>query len=113
MKKLMILLCLSIILFAGCDILTPPQVEYEISGTATSVNITYSNASEGTSQVSDVSVPWTYSFESTTGNFLYVSAQNQNDSGSLTATIYVDGDVYKTSTSSGAYVIATASGSAP
>ena len=48
-------------------------------------------------------------FTSHDGRFLYVSAQNQNNSGSVTTKIYVDGKQKKESTSSGAYVIATSS----
>ena len=43
--------------------------------------------------------------------FVYLSAQNQCDSGYVTVTIRRFGEVYLTETSRGAYVIATASGS--
>lgn len=39
-----------------------------------------------------------------TDDFIYVSSQNQGDTGTVTTTIYIDGDVFKTSNSSGAYV---------
>lgn len=42
--------------------------------------------------------------------FLYLSAQNRGSSGSITVIIIVNNEVWKSSTSSGAYVIATASG---
>ncbi len=87
----------------------PPAVEYKITGTASRVFVTLSNATGGTEQYSDVRVPHTYKFETFSGWFLYVSAQNMGASGSVTVTIYLHGRAVATSTSSGAYVIADAS----
>lgn len=88
-----------------------PNVEYRVTGSAYSVFITYANKTEGTSQ-EYANVPWTYSWSGAkSGQFLYVSAQNQWDTGSVTVEIYKNGNLFKTSTSTGAYVIATASGS--
>lgn len=86
------------------------SVRYKVSGTAETVDITYENASGGTSQLSEVELPWSITFEANIGDFVYLSAQNQGDEGSVTVTIYKNGDVFKQSTSEGAYVIATASG---
>jgi len=86
-----------------------PEVEYKITGTASKVFVTLNNASGGTEQFDNVSVPHTYTFETFDDWFLYVSAQNLGDWGSVTVTIYLNGAVVKTSTSSGAYVIATGS----
>jgi len=86
-----------------------PEVEYKITGTASKVFVTLSNATGGTEQFDNVSVPHTYTFETFDDWFLYVSAQNLGEWGSVTVTIYLNGAVVKTSTSSGAYVIATAS----
>ncbi len=87
----------------------PPEVEYKITGTASKVFVTLSNATGGTEQFDNVHVPHTYTFEKFTNWFLYVSAQNLGESGSVTVTIYLNGAVVATSTSSGAYVIADAS----
>ena len=84
------------------------RVEYEITGTASTVFVTLNNATGGTEQFSNVSVPHTFTFENYTHWFFYISAQNDGASGSVTVTIYVDGEVVATSTSSGAYVIASA-----
>ncbi|MGR3220099.1 MAG: hypothetical protein ACUZ8H_09835, partial [Candidatus Anammoxibacter sp.] len=54
---------------------------------------------------------WIYSFTGSKGDFVYLSAQNNNISGSVAVTISIGNTTYKTSTSNGAYVIATASGS--
>lgn len=90
---------------------TTYSVEYKITGSVSRVNVTYTNSSGGTSQESNVSVPWSYTFKGYPGDFVYISAQNQGSSGSVTATVNKDGSAFKTSTSSGAYVIASASGS--
>lgn len=87
------------------------EVTYEVTGTARSASVTYQNGSGGTSQEADMAVPWRRSFNMSGGDFLYISAQNQGEYGSVVTTIYVDGALFKTSTSSGAYVIADASGS--
>jgi len=85
---------------------------YKVTGTASTVNVTYKNANGGTEQQSNVIVPWSYSFEiEGYGDFVYISAQNQGKSGSVTVSILANGNERKSSTSTGAYVIATASGS--
>jgi hypothetical protein len=87
-----------------------PTVIYKISGTAERVDVTLSNAGGGTEQYSNVYVPKQYSYYSFSDDFVYISAQNQGEYGTVTVSIYVDDVLFKTSTSSGAYVIATASG---
>ena len=120
MKKIFILLI--ILFFIGCggedeslfdssydDSPSYYAIKYEVTGTASTVDITYENRDGGTSQISDRYLPWEYTFTGKSGDFVYVSAQNQGSSGTVTVTIY-DGDrILDTSTSSGAYVIATAS----
>ncbi len=88
-----------------------PTVVYEVTGSASYASVTLNNSEGGTEQYSKVAIPWSYTDNSFADNFLYISAQNQGDSGTVTVKIYVDGAQFKTSSSSGAYVIATASGS--
>ncbi len=92
---------------------TPSTVAYAVSGSAASVSLTYTNATGGTEQIASASLPWGKSFTAQSGAFVYVSAQNNGSAGTVTATITVNGKVLQTSTSSGAYVIATASGDVP
>ena len=117
MKKVIYsFLLLLLFTYTGCELLQDlfaTDVEYTVTGTTTLVDITIENEDGGTSQFSDVSVPWSYEFQGNSGDFVYVSAQNQLDTGSVTVKIYTDGSVFKTSTSVGAYVIATASGLLP
>ena len=113
MKKLfVIMLGVMIVLFAigGVCVTTETyQITYEVTGTALAASLTFTNEDGGTSQESDVWLPWTYSFEAEEGDWVSILAQNTGDTGSVTVTIYRDGEVFRTSTSSGAYVIATAS----
>jgi len=93
----------------------PVEVKYEVEGTASSVDITIETPS-GTSQGSDKAVPLrtdagngiTLSFPR--GSFVYISAQNQGEDGTVTCRITVDGEVVSENTSSGAYSIASCDG---
>jgi len=87
------------------------EVEYKISGTAEKVNVTLNNSSGGTEQYSDVATPHSYRYRNFYDWFVYISAQNQGETGNVTVSIYHKGILFDSSTSSGAYVIATASGS--
>lgn len=89
------------------------NVEYRVTGTAPTIDVTLSNATGGTEQYSDRGLPYSYSFMGVSGKFIYISAQNNGQTGSVTSAIYINGNLYKTATSSGAYVIATSSGSIP
>lgn len=81
-------------------------VEYQVTGTALAVDVTFTNATGGTEQLSDVSVPWTYTISNYTYSYVSILAQNKGATGSVTVNIYVNGDLFRTATSSGAYVVA-------
>jgi len=87
-------------------------VEYVVEGTARTAGVTYHNEQGGTQQEM-VRVPWSMTMPMETGDFLYVSAQNQAESGELTIRILVDGNEFKRSDARGGYTIASASGSCP
>ena len=78
------------------------SVEYRVTGTAQKVSVTIENKDGGTSQFSDVSIPWSYKFNSKYDTWVYCSAQNQGESGTVIVTIYVNNIIFKQSTSSGA-----------
>jgi hypothetical protein len=84
------------------------NIEYQIRGSAEFVSVTLNNESGGTEQFSSVSVPYDYSFNTMKG-FLYISAQNKGNRGSVYVAILVDNEVVQSAESSGAYVIATTS----
>ena len=110
MKKL-ILLCTLIGLVSFSKVVTH-KLAYEVTGTENNYNLTIEAAPSGTEQYSNVGSGWKYTWTQVNDNprFLYVSAQNQNSSGTVIVKIIKDGTVIATNTSSGAYVIATVSG---
>jgi hypothetical protein len=91
----------------------PANVEYRVTGGTIRANlITYSGRGETTLQDSHVDLPWSYTFTPiATGDFLYVSAQNDLPTGCIKVQIFRRGSLYREGESCGAYVIATASGS--
>ena len=93
------------------------SIEYRVNGDCESASLTYRNTQGGTEQIHEASLPWSYSNKISKQEldkiFLSISAQNDCRNGSITSSIYVDGNQIKTSKSSGAYVIASASTSYP
>lgn len=89
------------------------RVEYVVTGaaTATRASMTYATAGGGTAQQSDQLLPWSFSTTMTTGEFVYISAQNSGQFGCVIVEIKVRNAPYKSTQSCGAFVIATASGS--
>ena len=91
------------------------KVTLEVTGSTTVADIT-AKVGSGESQQSGIAVPLTtegggpFTRTAVDGDFLYLSAQNGKDYGSITCTIKVDGVTVLTNTSSGGYVIATCSG---
>jgi hypothetical protein len=120
MKRFIVVLTAFIVFFfTSCDdrslgLPITHTVKYEITGTAAKVDITMRNSGENTEQYSDISIPWETIFDVTIDAddyyFAYYSAQNQGSAGSVTVKIFDDRDLFKIATSSGAYVIARASG---
>lgn len=104
MKKIITLSIITLAL-SSCDVFTT-DAEYKVK--CSSCSITYENEGGNTEQGS-VSGSWSTGFEVEDGQFLYISAQNNNSSGTVSVEIYVDGDKVENASSSGAYVIATAS----
>lgn len=95
------------------EISGPTSVVYEVEGTADSVSITIQTPS-GSSQAANRAVPLTSDGSPgieiagfTAGDFVYLSAQNEGEYGTVTCRISVDGDVVSEVTSTGAYTIAT------
>lgn len=84
-------------------------VTYEVTGTAAAASITFEHPT-GSSQVDPVTLPWRTTFEAPSGQFVYLSAQNDTQAGTIVVRIDVDGATIGESQASGAYVIATADG---
>ena len=117
-----------VLVLTGCNASSEPSqlydVKYEVVTGGCQAFVTYEAAGRSVQQET-VSSGWSYERTAQSGDFLYVSAQNDCSSGGVQANIYKwEGPkydsvlnpigsyvLYKTATSNGAYVIATASGS--
>ncbi len=86
------------------------NVRYKVS--CASCSLTYSDSGDNTQQ-HPADGDWSLDFEGEPGQFLYLSAQNELASGSVSVSITVNGDQVDSATSTGGYVVATASGSVP
>ncbi|OJJ20209.1 hypothetical protein BKI52_17215 [marine bacterium AO1-C] len=85
------------------------KLRYEVSGTASTVDITYRDYSGSTVQFTDVSLPHTITYDFVTSDFAYISAQNNGESGTVSVKVYYEDRFKDGATSAGAFVIATAS----
>lgn len=104
-------LCLGgLLVLTSCAPPEPVRVVYNVTGSAGSASLTIQNAQGGSEQMT-VGLPWTRSFTAPPGTFVYVSAQNQDDHGTIACEITADGVTVQSANSSGAYVIAGCSGS--
>lgn len=113
MRRVILVFVGMLLLTAGCDSLdNKVTIQYRVTGAVSSVDLTYENRSGNTEQISEAPLPWSYEFTAEIGDFVYVSAQNNDDSGIIRVEIKSEGRVIEEATSSGAFVIATASGSA-
>lgn len=83
-------------------------VEYRTSGSARSVDVTFRGPGGTEQHYAYVGTSW--SMTVSRSKFLYFSAQNRSDYGSVTAEIWVNGVKVKTAISTAAYGIATVSG---
>lgn len=88
------------------------NVVYEVTGTARNASLTITNQEGGTEQFESVAVPWRKTLRVEAGEFVYVSAQNNGEFGTVGCRISANGATVESATSSGAYVIASCSGSA-
>ena len=97
---------------------TPGIVTYHVSSTTSRVHVMYENNSGGNDTVDQLPMTataggeWAIELRMKPGAFLYVTAQNQQDSSeTVVAEIRAGGQVLKRSESHGPYCIATASAS--
>lgn len=99
--------------FSGSPIPKSRSVEYRVTGTTTLVDLTYYTSEGGISQTSDIKIPWGLAQTMKEGDYASIIAQNKRSSGSITVEILVDGQQFKSTTSSGAYINAIANGIVP
>jgi hypothetical protein len=110
MKKLLFLLFVSLMVACSNPFDTSVEVRYEVTGSAEFVNITFGNGAGGTSQVTHVTLPWSHSFSADPDDYVYLFVKNLCETGTITLTIYSDGDVFKRATSEGSFVTGSVSG---
>jgi hypothetical protein len=96
------------------------QVTYELTGSADSADLTYTDASGNTQQHANADIPLRTTsgtpgmrFTVKRGAFVYFSAQNNGESGDLSCTIKAGGTVINTGHSSGGFTIVTCSATVP
>jgi hypothetical protein len=83
------------------------KVEYKIYGTANSADLTYSTPSGGTGQRT-VSLPYSIEYDSFGDSFLYISAQKNDEFGTINVEIYYEDNLRSSDSCSGIFCIATA-----
>lgn len=102
-----------IVVLTACEKEGSNTVQYVVNCSPSGFDITYTNSSGNTEKKTISSTSWSTSFEGTSGDFVYISAQANNENATVTTEIYYGGEKIETATSTGDYVIATASGSIP
>ena len=85
-------------------------VEYVVDGTARSAHVTYTNKDGGT-EMENVELPWSKTFQARSGHFLYISAQISYSGGGVQTEIKANGKTFKEAYLNGAHNIASVNGS--
>jgi hypothetical protein len=124
LKVLAVLFVMFVIWDVGTYTISPQtemhRVTYQVRNSSKYHNssLTYENQSGGTEQIRIHSDspgswddPWTLEMKKPTGSFVYLSAQKQEEDGSVQVIIYVDGHILQQAMSTERYGIASASGS--
>jgi hypothetical protein len=86
------------------------SVRYYVSGTADRASLTLENQSGNTEQIT-VDLPWSKELTLEYGDFMYISAQNEDDRGTINCAISVNTITVEQASSNSAYGIASCSGS--
>jgi hypothetical protein len=91
------------------------RVTYRVDGATIEASITYTNSQGGTEQIAEQELlsSWSHNILASRGDFVYLSAQNRGDFGSVSCEILIDDKTFKFSRSQGGHTIATCSGSVP
>jgi hypothetical protein len=108
--RIILVLFLMICLVINVACKPEDNVTYEVTGDAESVNVTVSNDNGGQEQYNDIPLPWRIDYGGFEESYVYLYAYNNGDSGTITISIYVNGKLFKTATSSGPYTNAVVYG---
>ena len=100
MKKVLVAI-LAVFILAGCSLFTPYEVRYTVTGTGTSTvsGIIYVDE-HAARYTATTALPWAISFDvpRREARYLSVSAWNDEATGTITCSIYVDGDMVDSET---------------
>jgi hypothetical protein len=97
----------------------PRQVRYlvAVSGvpSTTKISVTYKNKNGNTEQATNAAFPFNHQFSAPAGQFIYISGQvkSSDPDARISCVIYIDGETFTDTNSTGGSAIATCSGSVP
>lgn len=98
MKKIILLLSISLLFLASCKkniapIVIKKNVTYKVTTTASKVHLNYYNESGALVESDLMKTTWEYDFKATPNTYLYIGAKNLTESGSITIEILVNDKV--------------------
>ncbi|HOL74348.1 MAG TPA: hypothetical protein PLQ91_05480 [Bacteroidales bacterium] len=98
MKKIILLLSISLLFLASCKknvapIVIKKNVTYQVTTTASKVHLSYYNESGALVESDLMNTTWKYDFKATPNTYLYIGAKNRTESGSITIEILVNDKV--------------------
>lgn len=98
MKKIILLLSISLLFLASCKkniapIVIKKNVTYKVTTTASKVHLNYYNESGALVESDLMKTTWEYDFKATPNTYLYIGAKNRTESGSITVEILVNDKV--------------------
>ncbi len=88
-------------------------VLFEITGTASSFNVTYTPSDKKTYQLPEVKSGWRYSYEGNPGDYFYCAAQANQRNASVAVKAIYHGEVIMEKSASKNYAVVILSGSLP
>jgi hypothetical protein len=100
-----ILVILSVMLLAGTNMACHQDdyVVYEVTGDADVVDVLITTDTGGDGKYEAVPLPWRMEFGRFDRSYVYLYAHNNTDSGSINATIYVNGRIFRQAATSRPY----------
>ena len=98
MKKIILLLSISLLFLASCKkniapIVIKKNVTYKVTTTASKVHLSYYNEYGNLVNSDLMNTTWKYDFKATPNTYLYIGAKNLTESGSITVEILVNDKV--------------------
>lgn len=98
MKKIILLLSISLLFLASCKkniapIVIKKNVTYKVTTTASKVHLNYYNESGAIVESDLMNTTWEYDFKATPNTYLYIGAKNLTESGSINVEILVNDKV--------------------